>query len=415
MTRAHIIGAGLAGLSAAVELAQKGVEIILYEQATQAGGRARSFHDSHLDRIIDNGNHLLLSGNYSALEFLETVHARDRLIGPGSARFDFADLATNDRWTINFNRGPVPMWVLYEQSRVPGTSMMDYISGLKLLTAGNRSVANLFGDQGQMYRRFWEPFSVAVLNTLPHEAVARLLLPVIRETLARGAEYSMPLVAKNGLSETFVDPALKWLEYRKADIRLGQRITRLEHSGNKIITIKTSRSSEPVNPDDMVILATPPWVTPTLLPGATAPDEFAPIVNLHFQVDGFDGDKVDSPILGLVGSPAHWLFVRGDIVSVTVSAAFDLAGKSAKEIAAIIWPDVAKTLELDTAQIPPVRVIKEQRATFKTTASQLDRRPSAKTEFKNLVLAGDWTDTGLPATIEGAIRSGVSAVKALRL
>ncbi|HFC05099.1 MAG TPA: FAD-binding protein [Rhizobiales bacterium] len=413
MSRAHIIGAGLAGLSAAVELAGNGVEIILYEQAVKAGGRARSFHDSHLDREIDNGNHLLLSGNHSALEFLDIINARQRLIGPGNARFDFADLETNDRWTINFNRGPVPLWVLYEQSRVPGTSMMDYVSGLKLLTAGNRTVASLFGEQGQMYRRFWEPFSVAVLNTLPHEAVARLLLPVIRETLARGAEYSMPMVAKNGLSDTFVDPALKWLERRKADIRMGQRITGFEHNGKTITAIKTARSGEPVKADDVVVLATPPWVTPTLLEDITAPQAFAPIVNLHFQVEGFEGEKSQTPILGLVGSPAHWLFVRGDIISVTVSAAFDLADKPAKEIAAIIWPDVAKAYDLDGQTIPPVRVIKEQRATFKTTPGELQRRPPAKTVYKNLTLAGDWTDTGLPATIEGAIRSGVTAVKAL--
>lgn len=415
MARAHIIGAGLAGLSAAVQMAQKGVDIILYEQATQAGGRARSFHDNHLDRIIDNGNHLLLSGNHSALGFLETINARDRLIGPGSARFDFADLATDDRWTINFNRGPVPMWVLYEQSRVPGTSMMDYISGLKLLTAGNRSIASLFGDQGQMYRRFWEPFSVAVLNTLPDEAVARLLLPVIKETLAKGAGYSMPLVARDGLSDTFVNPALKWLERRNVDIRMGQRITRLEDEGKKITAIKTARHCEPVNSDDVVILATPPWVTPTLLDGIEAPQEFAPIVNLHFQVDGFSEKKVETPILGLVGSPAHWLFVRGDIISVTISAAFDLADKPATEISALIWPEVAKAYDLDAQSMPPVRVIKEQRATFKTTPAELERRPKAKTRYNNLALAGDWTDTGLPATIEGAIRSGVTAAKILNL
>ena len=224
----------------------------------------------------------------------------------------------------------------------------------------------------------------------------------------------MPLVAKKGLSDTFVDPALKWLERRKADIRLGQRVTALENDGKQITAIKTARSSEAVLANDIVILATPPWVTPTLLEGVSAPTEFAPIVNLHFQVDGFDGEKTDTPILGLVGSPAHWLFLRGDIISVTVSAAFDLVEKPAREIAAIIWPDVAKVFDLDGKSVPPVRVIKEQRATFKTTPAQLDRRPPAKTLFKNLALAGDWTDTGLPATIEGAIRSGVSAVKALK-
>lgn len=414
MTRAHIIGAGLAGLSAAVHLAQKGYDIILYEQANQAGGRARSFHDSHLDSIIDNGNHLLLSGNYAAMDFLNIIGAEGRLMGPNAACFDFADLETNDRWTINFNRGPVPLWVLYEQSRVPGTSMMDYVAGLKLLTAGNRTVAHLFGDQGQMYRRFWEPFSVAVLNTVPEKAVARLLLPVIRETLAKGSEYSKPLVARNGLSDTFIDPALKWLVHRKADIRLGQRIIGLENSNGKITAINTARTSEPIYNDDVVVVATPPWVTPMLVEGVTAPDDFAPIVNVHFKVDGLAGKNIKTPILGLVGSKAQWLFVRDDIASVTVSAAHDLADKSSKDIAALIWPEVAKAYDLDAKPVPPVRVIKEQRATFKVTPEQINRRAPAKTDFKNLALAGDWTDTGLPATIEGAIRSGITAAKSLK-
>lgn len=410
---AHIIGGGLSGLSAAVQLTLKGFRVLLYEQANQAGGRARSFHDAHLDRTIDNGNHLLLSGNHSALDFLATINASQRLDGPGKACFDFADLETDDRWAINFNRGPVPLWVLYEQSRVPGTSMMDYVSGLKLLTAGNRSVASLFGDQGQMYRRFWEPFSVAVLNTEPRQAVARLLLPVIRETLAKGADYSQPLIAKDGLSDTFVDPCLKWLQRRKADIQFGARVTGLETDNKTVTGIITSRTTWPVAKGDVVVVATPPWVTPDLVEGVSAPDEFSPIVNVHFQVDGLTENPPETPMLGLVGSAAQWLFVRGDIISVTVSAARALADKPAVDIAAIIWPEVAKACHLDAHPIPPVRVIKEQRATFKTTPEQLERRAGAKTGFANLALAGDWTDTGLPATIEGAIRSGVTAAKIL--
>lgn len=116
-------------------------------------------------------------------------------------------------------------------------------------------------------------------------------------------------------------------------------------------------------------------------------------------------------MLGLVGSTAQWLFVRGDIISVTVSAAGGLAEKSSREIAGTIWPEVASAYKLDPHQIPPVRVIKEQRATFAATPNQLSLRPRAKTSLSNLVLAGDWTDTGLPATIEGAIRSGVTAAK----
>ena len=222
MGKVHVIGAGLAGLSAAVQLVNKGADVVLYEQAGHAGGRARSFHDATLDAVIDNGNHLLLSGNNSTLDFLSAIGARGKLHGPGSARFDFFDFETSDRWSVDLTRGPVPLWVLYKDRRVPGTSMKDYLRGLKLLTAGDRSVAALFGDQGQIYRRFWEPFAVAVLNTPADQAVARLLMPVIRETLAKGADASKPLIAKHGLSDTFADPALKWLDQTRGRYPCGR-------------------------------------------------------------------------------------------------------------------------------------------------------------------------------------------------
>lgn len=413
MARIHIIGAGLAGLAAAIDLADKGAQIVIHEGANEAGGRARSFHDKTLDTVIDNGNHLMLSGNHCTLDYLNLVNASGRLTGPDKAAFDFADLETGERWTINFNRGPVPLWVMYEKSRVPGTSMMDYVSGLKLLTAGNRTVANLFAGQGQIYRRFWEPFSVAVLNTSADVAVARLLVPVIRETLSKGADYCRPLVAKRGLSDTFVSPALKFLERRKADIRFGQRITEIKTENGKATALKTSRHTEPLAGDDTVIVATPPWATERLLPDTPTPNQFAPIVNVHFRVDGFDADKCDHPMLGLIGSPAHWLFARGDVISVTVSAASDLAELPASEVVARIWPDVARAHGLEAKGTPPARVIKEQRATFIASADQLARRPDTKTEIRNLVLAGDWINTGLPATIEGAIRSGQKAARAV--
>jgi hypothetical protein len=159
------------------------------------------------------------------------------------------------------------------------------------------------------------------------------------------------------------------------------------------------------------VLATPPWTAADLLPGLTVPDAYAPIVNVHFRVDGGRRPLLSTPILGLVGGTAQWLFVRDDVVSVTVSAAHALAERAAPEIAAIVWPEVARALELDVAAMPPVRVVKERRATFLASAAQIARRPGPKTELRNLVLAGDYTDTGLPATIEGAIRSGRTAAR----
>lgn len=414
MSKVHVIGAGLAGLSAAVQLTQAGASVVVHEQAGHAGGRARSFHDATLDAVIDNGNHLLLSGNTSALGYLNAIGAQDRLTGPRGARFDFYDLETSDRWNVDLTRGPVPLWVLYKDRRVPGTNMTDYLRGLKLLTAGDRSVAALFGGQGQIYRRFWEPFSVAVLNTPADVAAARLLMPVIRETLAKGADASKPLIAKNGLSDTFVDPALKWLERRGAEIRFNTRVDEIVRDDRKVTALAGDTGTEELGSDDGVVLAVPPWAAATLIDGVSMPDKFAPIVNVHFKLETAEISGMTSPLLGMVGSVSHWIFKRENIISVTISAADELARQSNDEIAQTVWREVSQAIGLTASGQPPVRVIKERRATFVATPDQLARRPASRTDFINLALAGDWIDTGLPATIEGAIRSGETAARTLR-
>ncbi|MFW6077504.1 MAG: hydroxysqualene dehydroxylase HpnE, partial [Hyphomicrobiales bacterium] len=391
-------------------LTEAGARVVLYDQAAQAGGRARSFHEPALDRPIDNGNHLLLSGNHAALDYLSHIGAADRLTGPDSARFDFFEFDSGERWSIDLNRGPVPLWVLYSKRRVPGTSLGDYVKGLRLLTAGDRTVADLFARHGALYRRFWEPFAVAVLNTAPDQAVARLLVPVIRETLARGADASIPLIARRGLSDTFVDPALDALARRGAEIRLGCRVVGLEREDDRLTGLALARGLERLAPGDAAVLAAPPWTAAELLPGLTVPDAFAPIVNVHFRIEG-RRPLLSTPVLGLVGGTAQWLFVRDDVASVTISAAHALAERPASEIAAIVWPEVARAIDRDAADMPPVRVVKERRATFLASPAQIARRPAPETWLRNLMLAGDYTDTGLPATIEGAIRSGRTAAK----
>ncbi len=118
--------------------------------------------------------------------------------------------------------------------------------------------------------------------------------------------------------------------------------------------------------------------------------------------------------MGLLNGTAEWVFVKPGIVSVTISAANRLVDRAAEDLAETVWPEVRQTLGL-TGPMPPWRVVKEKRATFAATPAQQLRRPHATTNWENCVLAGDWTDTGLPATIEGAIRSGLTAAKALRV
>jgi len=135
------------------------------------------------------------------------------------------------------------------------------------------------------------------------------------------------------------------------------------------------------------------------------------ILNVHYKVPhGME----EARMLGLINAPAHWVFVRGGVASVTVSAAQEWLDQSSNAIADALWPDVARALELETAQTPRHRVIKERRATFAQTPDALVHRPSTRTAFDNFFFAGDWTATGLPSTIEGAIRSGQTAARSLR-
>jgi len=154
-----------------------------------------------------------------------------------------------------------------------------------------------------------------------------------------------------------------------------------------------------------VILAVPPWVALELVPGLIAPVEHRAIVNGHFAFAAPPGSPA---MLGLLGGAAEWLFVHDDRISVTISAADSLAQQDREALANTLWRDVQRALGI-SAPLPPWQIVKERRATFAATPAQNALRPGTRTRWRNLFLAGDWVQTGLPATIEGALRSGETA------
>ena len=415
LTRIHVVGAGLAGLATAVALARHGVAATLYEAGPAAGGRCRSYFDRGLGRRVDNGNHLLLSGNHAAMTYLDTIDARRTMGGPGLARFPFIDVATGERWTIEPDPGRVPWWIFRPARRVPGTHLRDYLSLLALRKAGaDTTVTEALDPSGPLYKRLLEPLAVAALNTPPAEALARLLRTVVDGTLMKGGRACIPCLPREGLSESFIDPALAWLEARGGRLLTGCRVTALREENRRVTALETTEGEMPVGAREAVVMAAPPWVAEGLVPGLIAPDEFQAIVNLHFQTDA---DPGETGFLGVLGGTAEWIFVKEGIVSVTISAANRIVDLPAEELAERVWPDVRAALRLGET-MPAVRVVKERRATFTATAAQEQRRPGpcwpAETGgAQNLVLAGDWTSTGLPATIEGAIRSGYAAADAI--
>jgi len=407
-THVYVVGAGLAGLSAAVRLASRGVRVTVLESAGQAGGRCRSFFDATLGMTIDNGNHLVLSGNRATHDYLRAIGAEDRLAGPKAAAFDFCDVRTSARWSVRPNASSIGWWVFSKARRAPGTKALDYLAIAALVAPqGSRTLGEAVRSDGALWDGLIEPLMLAALNTEPKIASAALAAAVVRETLALGGRAYAPRIADPTLEAAFIAPALAFLASRGADVRFGARLAAVEEDGAQVRALKTDAETIPVPADAAIVLATPAWITPALLPEIAAPTEFRAIVNAHFKA----APPADAPkMVGVIGGQAQWVFGFADRISVTVSGADAMAERPRDDIAAALWSDVAKVYGL-AAELPPARIIKERRATFAATPAQVARRPPARTRWRNLALAGDWTDTGLPATIEGAIRSGHTAAE----
>lgn len=405
--RVHVVGAGLAGLACATALAEAGLPVRLYESAGQAGGRCRSYDDPVLGRTIDNGNHLMLGGNPELFRYLDRIGARDRLVGGPQARLPFIDLTDGTRWCVSPGPGRLPFWLLNPARRVPGVPLTAYAGLLRLAAASaNATVAERLSKESLLYRRLWSPLAVSILNTPPEEASARLLWEVFRRTLLRGADACRPFVARDGLSDALVVPALNFLTARRAEVATSVRLLGISRdAAGKPNGLQLSTGMLDLRPADRVVLAIPAQRAAELLPDLPVPLRHCGILNAHFRL-GTPATLPDgAPLVGLVGGTAEWLFSRGDVVSVTVSAADRLMDRPAEELAELIWRDVASALGI-AGPCPPHRIIKEKRATFAATPDQERLRPAANAPRGNLLLAGDWTDTGLPATIEGAIQSG---------
>jgi hydroxysqualene dehydroxylase len=402
----HVIGAGIAGLSAAIRLVDAGRKVVVHEAATGAGGRCRSYLDPTLGVVIDNGNHLLLSGNHEALDYLDRIGSRATLHDPGAAVFDFADLRNGERWRLDLGEGRIPWWLFDRKRRVPGTALGEYFAPLGVFMKGQAAtVGKAMRCEGPLYERLWRPLLTSALNTGPAESSAALTAALLRETLAAGGKACHPLFAGHGLASSFIDPALALLAARGSAVRFGDRLRTIGFDSGRAVALDFDGAPQALGADDSVIVSVPPWVAKDLLPGVTAPDEFRGILNVHFQIAPPRGQPA---ILGVVNAEIEWLFAFPDRLSVTISNADRLIDRPRDELAAEIWREAAVLTGL-AGDLPPWQIVKEKRATFAATPAQNAKRPDTRTQWANVVLAGDWIQTGLPATIEGAVRSGYKA------
>jgi len=401
--RVHVVGAGVAGLVAALVIARAGHAVTLHEATALAGGRCRALPDG-----TDNGTHALMGANHAALRFLEAIGARGRWVEPEPEGLPLLDLADGSARRI----AAAPLAWRDPARRPPGLSAGGFLALLGMaLAITDRPVADALAKHPALLRGFVEPLTVAALNTPVHEASSARLGQVLRRLGSAGA--ARLLVAREGLGPDLVAPALAALAAADASLRLGSRLRAMTQVDGRVAALHLGEDSLPLGERDAVILALPPWETARLIPGLKVPERHAPILNLHFA------QPTPGPVrfIGILGGLTQWILLRPAGISVTVSAADAESEETAEALAPRAWAEIRRAAQAfalpgDWPEAPPpCRAVKERRATPRHAvgiAPHAPRRP-----LHNLALAGDWTWPGLPATIEAAARSGEAAAKAL--
>jgi len=437
-----IIGGGLAGLAAGVALAEAGRRVRLLEQKPYLGGRARSFRDAATGSVVDNGQHLFMGCYHSTLKFLETIGTTDTVTFDPQLHVRFLD-ADKKLTELRCPALPSPWHLLsgvfFSDSFTFGEKMDVLRLGRALRAAkgtedGPGAPDQLtveqwlcsLGQRESLRRNFWDLLCIAAMNEDPQITSALLFHRVLRLALFNSPLDSRLGIPRTGLSDCYTEAAARAITDRGGSVELRRDVRALLVSNSECHGV---RLADGTTIEAQTVLSAVPWyVLPGLLPEDTVSSEPffsrilnlrpAPIISLYFW---FDRPVTGLEFVGLRGTTIQWLFNKGKIlgngenyVSLVLSGAHDHVARSKEDLRETALRELRTLLpSMHDAKLVHSLVIKERFATFSPCVGVDALRPAAVTPVRGLYLAGDWTATSLPATIEGAVQSGYTAAEAI--
>ncbi len=440
-----VVGGGLAGIAAACDLSDAGLPVTLIEARPFLGGKTWSFREEHTGMVVDNGQHVFLGCCTAYLAFLRRLDIESQVTMQPRLRVPIFS-ADHRATTLEASRVPLPapVHLFWSFLRLPLLSWQEKLHAartlLRIARAGERGrVAydhlsfaewlRAHGESERAIKSLWNLITLPTVNEDAERASAGLAMMVFQEGLLRRASGGRIGYAKVGLSDLVCEAATRYLEARGAALRLGCRVAGIEIEDNQVQGLHLA--SGKVMRAQHIILALPHYALASLLPPDSQNTFFflrttrlntSPIVGVNLWLDC---PVMREPFAAVIGKhETYWVFDKGALfgldlnggqyLTISISGAHRSLDQSREDIIAQARSDLEAVFPaLRQAQITHALVIKERQATFSAAPGSLANRLPTQTPAAGLYLAGAWTDTGWPATMEGALRSGHAAAQAI--
>ena len=416
MKKCIVIGGGIAGLTAAAYLTNQRFSVTLLESTPKAGGRAYSFRDKRTDDDIDNGQHILMGCYSYTLEFIKLIGAEDNFNYQKYLQINFLKAGIGVIKLKAF-RLLYPLNILSALLRFKAVTFRERLSIIRfmvkllIISSGrlkNKNVKEWLESERQseaVIKSLWKIIAVGALNTSIEKASAITFREILIKIFVRGSFASTIILPKYGLSQSYVNNAVEYIERNNGIVELSSAVEEMVISENNIVEIITSKKS--YKDFDYIISAVPLYSIKKFLPeniiNRDISFEYSSILNIHIWLKN---NTLKESFYGLIDSPVHWIFNKNSHINLVISDANHLMQKSADELYEMCLRELKLFTTISESDIQSYKVLKEKRATFIPSNHIINSRPSSNTKINNLFLAGDWIDTGLPSTIESAVKSG---------
>ncbi|HEX9250598.1 MAG TPA: hydroxysqualene dehydroxylase HpnE [Ignavibacteriaceae bacterium] len=421
MNRCLIIGGGLAGLSAAAILSSKKFNVTLIESSPKLGGKTYSFFDKESNSEIDNGQHIMMGCYKETLSFLKLIGAENNFDYQKNLFLKFIDRNKN-QYQLDASFSFYPFNLLFAVvnydvlNPIEKLSFILFVLRLPFLSKNNlkkMTVLEWLEKENQnpnIIKSFWEILCVGALNTNLEKASAFVFYEVLIQIFFKGNFASTIILPKYGLSKSIIDQASLFIEKNNGKIILSETVKEVVVKNQKVVCLKSDLKT--YDDFDYVISAVPLYSLERIIDKKSLDINvdlnYSTILNIHIWLKE---NKLKEKFYGLLDSPLHWIFVKETHINIVISDADYLIDKSKEDIFSFVVDELTIYTSIINDDILNYKIIKEKRATFVPTVETISKRPNSNTGINNLFLAGDWINTGLPSTIESAVKSGSIAAK----